>query len=166
MLALRYNRPMTTPTDAHTIKKGKGVSPRRRAQFLAALEQHGIVRCACADAGVNPSTLYSVMRQGPDCKERVNEIRSQGLDALVDEARSRALGFSGKASDSLLMFLIKQADPSYRDNYVPPKRPSRDIVRLSDVYRGMFTDDIDWGARQPAPLALPEPPADDFNPLR
>lgn len=175
---LRYNEAMTATTNNRTIKK-KSISSRRRARFLAALESHGIIKRACEDAGVDPSNLYSVMKQEPEFKAEVDAaVREQGLDALLDEARARALGYGRRASDSLLMFLIKQADPSYKENYVPPQRPHGDIVGIGAVYAAMYEDVLQCEAclalnpellsdrSQSVPVALPEPPQDDFNPLQ
>ena len=55
------------------------------------------------------------------CPKAVDEARALGIEALKDEAYSRAMGWRGRASDILLMFLIKQSDPSYRDNYHAPE---------------------------------------------
>ena len=61
-----------------------------------------------------------------DFKAAVDEARNIGIEALKDIAYARA----AEKSDVLLMFLIKQADPSYRDNYHTPEDDS-DKVSLA-----------------------------------
>jgi hypothetical protein len=55
------------------------------------------------------------MREDPGYPHRFDEADADALDSLKLIARQRA----GKNSDVLLMFLIKQADPSFREH--PPK---------------------------------------------
>lgn len=83
------------------------------------------------------------MRADADFGTAVTEARHLGLEALKDEAYRRAhagvsepVFYQGrqvatiqKYSDTLLMFLIKQGDPSYRDSYHAPEEGPQVSIR-------------------------------------
>ena len=121
------------PTDTHGPKSRLG--PRNRDKFLRALLECGTISHAASLSFVDRPTVYRTMRAEPGFKAAVEEAREIGkgprLDGLVEEADRRArdgvdepVFYQGevvatvrKYSDNLLMFLIKQADPSYRESY-------------------------------------------------
>ena len=114
------------PTDTSGTKSVLG--PRNRFWFLQALLECGTVAEACRLSKVDRANVYRTMQEDVDFKASVAEARDIGIEALKDIAFARA----AEKSDVLLMFLIKQADPSYRDNYHTPEDDT-DKVSLRDV---------------------------------
>lgn len=109
-------------TDAE--KAQRALNKRRReadrsweATFLAILATTASVKYACAQARITRDTAYKHKKLFPDFAAAWADAKADGIDDLVFTARTRALA----GSDLLLMFLIKQADPSFRDNYQPPE---------------------------------------------
>ena len=115
------------PSFTHSPKKSL-LGLRNRTRFLSALLGCGTVSEAARIAKVDRSTVYRTMRADANFKAAVDEARDVGIEALKDIAYARA----AKRSDVLLMFLIKQADPSYRESYRAPEDES-DKVSLRDV---------------------------------
>ena len=136
------------PTDTHSPKSLLGA--RNRDRFLRALMECGTVYRAAALAEVDRPTVYRTMRAEPDFKAAVEEARGIGKepyrDTLTEEVHRRAVDgitepvfYRGemvatvrKYSDTLLMFLLKREDPSYRDSYRAPEDDSGK-VSLVDV---------------------------------
>ena len=114
------------PTSTHSPKSQVG--PRNRDKFLRALLECGTVAEASRLSKVDRANVYRTMRDDPLFKAAVEEARGIGIEALKDVAYVRAV----EKSDILLMFLIKQADPSYRDSYRAPEDDT-DKVSLRDV---------------------------------
>lgn len=106
--------------------------PRRwREPFLAALRDGGIVRYACAAAGVNHTTVYALAKEDPTFAADFAAAREDAIQVLEKEARRRAVegtdrpvyqggelvGYVREFSDRLLEFVLKGARPEiYRDN--------------------------------------------------
>lgn len=100
-------------------------------RFLAELEKHGNVTEALRAAKAARGWVYRKRQEFPDFAQAFDEARACGIEVLKDEAHRRAyegieepVFYKGdeiarvrKYSDVLLMFLIKQADPSYRERY-------------------------------------------------
>ena len=118
------------PTKNHRAKSI--LSRDARDRFLRALMECGTIRGASIASAVDRSGVYSTMRAEPDFKAAVEEAKALGVEAAKDEAYDRAMDRMDRASHILLMFLIKQADPSYRDSYRAPEDDS-DKVSLRDV---------------------------------
>ena len=99
--------------------------------FIMRLGQHGNVTRAIAGARVDRTYVYDKRNTDVEFAAAWDEAKKMGLDVLKDEAWRRAHEgvkrdkfYLGKKiateieySDTLLMFLIKQADPSYREHY-------------------------------------------------
>ena len=104
------------PSDTHSPKSLLGL--RNRVKFLSALLECGTVSQSARLAKVDRPTVYRTMSAdaGPS-RGAVEEARNVGIEALKDEAYVRARD----RSDVLLMFLIKQADPTYRESYRAPE---------------------------------------------
>lgn len=95
------------------------------------LQQHGNVTWALAEAKAGRGWVYRWRQEDPDFKDAFEEARACGRESLIDEAHRRAyegldepVFYKGeevakvtKYSDTLLMFLIKQSDPSYREHF-------------------------------------------------
>lgn len=95
------------------------------------LSKCGNVSEALRKAKASRAWLYERRQTDPDFADAFQEARACGIEVLKDEAHRRA--YSGilepifyqgeevakvrKYSDTLLMFLIKQADPSFREHY-------------------------------------------------
>lgn len=99
--------------------------------FIMRLSQHGNVTRALAGAKVDRTYAYDKRNTDIEFAAAWDDAKKVGLDVLKDEAWRRAHEgvkrdkfYLGKRiateieySDTLLMFLIKQADPSYREHY-------------------------------------------------
>lgn len=93
------------------------------AAFLLILTSTGgNVSKACRDVGIKRRLAYAHYDLHPDFAEAWDDALADRLDRLKEQAFTLALA----GNVLLLMFLIKQADPSYRDNYqAPPKADER-----------------------------------------
>ena len=111
-----------------TLRPKSLLGKRNRARFLTALLECGTVSEAARVAAVDRPSVYRTMTANPDFKEAVSEARDVGIEALKDKAYTRA----SDKSDVLLMFLIKQADPTYRESYRAPEDEEAK-VSLRDV---------------------------------
>ena len=100
-------------------------TPARKAAFLEALAESGIVTAAIGAAGLSRRALYDWRNEDPIFAADWEEALEIGLDSLQDEAIRRArdgieqpiyqqglrVGSVHKYSDLLLMFLIKHCRP-------------------------------------------------------
>lgn len=112
------------------MKKPWSDSVKLRA-VIRELSKHGNVSEALRDAKASRAWVYERRATDPDFSDVFDEAKRCGLEVLKDEAHRR--GYRGvlepvfykgeevatvrKYSDNLLMFLIKQADPSYREHF-------------------------------------------------
>ncbi len=95
------------------------------------LMNHGNVTWAIRKAKAGRGWVYRWRQEDADFAAAFEEAKKCGLEVLKDEAHARAYAgwdepvfYEGeevaqirKKSDSLLMFLIKQSDPSYREHF-------------------------------------------------
>ena len=95
------------------------------------LMKHGNVSQALRKAKAGRGWVYRRRKEDADYHDAFEEARLCGIEVLKDEAHRRAyegilepVFYQGdevatvrKYSDTLLMFLIKQADPSYREHF-------------------------------------------------
>ncbi len=100
-------------------------------KVIAELTKHGNVTHALKAAQAARGWVYGWRQQDPEFRDAFEEARTCGIEILKDEAHRRAyeglkepvfykgekIAHIRKYSDSLLMFLIKQSDPSYREHY-------------------------------------------------
>lgn len=100
-------------------------------RFVLHLACHGNVSRAINQAKIDRTYVYDKRNSDREFASAWDEAKKQGLEVLKDEAWRRAhdgvtephfhqgelVGYVRKASDTLLMFLIKQADPSYREHF-------------------------------------------------
>lgn len=99
-------------------------------RFIAELTKHGNVTHALKAAKASRAWIYEKRRDDQEFADAFKEAKACGLECLIDEAHRRA--YEGveepktvageevwvtKYSDTLLMFLIKQADPTYREHF-------------------------------------------------
>lgn len=103
--------------------------------FIHALEKNGNVTDALHAASASRPWIYKKRKTNPEFADAFEEARACGIEVLKDEAHRRAYGFDDPVyrtakngqrvkcgsvrrwSDVLLMFLIKQSDPTYREHY-------------------------------------------------
>lgn len=100
-------------------------------QFIKALEQLGRVDLSCKMAHAARGWVYDWRSKDSDFSDAWKAAKAVGKEVLKDEAFRRAYDGTDKPifykgeevaiikeySDSLLMFLIKQADPTYREHF-------------------------------------------------
>ena len=103
----------------------------KKTAFLNAFMDLGHISNACKAAEIARQTHYDWMENDPDYVVRFQRARKIAGEMLIDEARRRAhdgwdepvyhlgqvVGQVRKYDSTLLMFLIKQLDPSYRERY-------------------------------------------------
>ena len=80
---------------------------KKRATFLASLEEGNSVARAASDAGVGRATAYEWRAAEPDFAKAWDDAVETGTDALEDEAIKRAKN----GSDTLLIFMLKARRP-------------------------------------------------------
>lgn len=104
---------------------------KKLVQFLAYLKQDGNVSEALRKAKTARGYVYDRRQTDTEFADAFETARAMGRECLVDEAHRRAykgiereiyyqgevVGTERRYSDTLLMFLIKQQDPSYREHY-------------------------------------------------
>lgn len=142
------------------------VKPTQRAEFwvprfLAALETSSNILYACQYAGVTRSWAYDYRKSNPEFKRAWRAAKHSSMVALKGECFRRAMN----GSDLLMMFMIKQWDPTYRDSYKRPEDadgtvnlqiPSElanEVIRLVLAKTGQKPVDVD----EDRMLSLPEP---------
>ncbi len=100
-------------------------------KFIAELELAGRVDLACKKAKAARGWVYKWRSNDPEFADEWEAAKRVGKEMLKDEAYRRAYdgvdepryhqgeicGHVKKYSDTLLMFLIKQADPTYREHF-------------------------------------------------
>lgn len=120
---------MPRRSDAHRI------TPERRRLFLEGIALGKTHTQAARELGVDRRSFYSYRDPDdplydPEFAAGFEEAQAAGTAALIEAARQRAvdgteepvvsagklLGYRKAYSDRLLEFLIKQRDPSFRDN--------------------------------------------------
>lgn len=118
-----------------TPKKGEKRPDWMRSKLLvkviAELEKHGNVSEALRKAKASRGWVYEKRQTDLEFASAFDDARACGLEVLKDEAHRRAYegvdepkfhqgeicGHVRRYSDTLLMFLIKQSDPSYREHF-------------------------------------------------
>lgn len=105
------------------------ITPVEKAKFLACLYQGQSVAKACQTSGVKRRTVYYWREEDQEFAAAWDEAQAVAVEGLEDEARKRALDASDGKSATLLMFLLKKANPEYRDNYKPEVAVTKDSVR-------------------------------------
>lgn len=124
--------PPKDPADAiRPAPSAAWAQSRKLCRFIVSLGHHGNVTWALRAAKLDRGYAYE--RRGSDQEFGLawDDARKQGLEVLKDEAWRRAhegvlepkfhagkvVGHVRHYSDSLLMFLIKQSDPTYREHF-------------------------------------------------
>jgi len=98
----------------------QGLAHYKKRAYLNALVKCGNSRKACKLSGVGYRSIFRWRKQDDlfagyeeEAKAIGNESYTAELESLLDQ---RIKDTSRKTSDILLMFKLKQLDPSYRDN--------------------------------------------------
>lgn len=104
---------------------------KKLVAVIRELEHHGNATKALKAANAGRGWVYRWRQNDSEFHDAFEEARTCGAEILKDEAHRRAhegveqavwyqgevAGYVQKYSDTLLMFLIKQADPSYREHF-------------------------------------------------
>ena len=151
-------------------------TPKKRAEFVAALRGGQSVSDACQAAGIARQRVYEWREDDSDFAAEWNVALDEGTDALEDEAKRRAVDgvdepvfYQGKEiakvkkySDTLLMFLLKGRRPDKfkdriahggDDNAPPIKHEHSALAVISSRLAGI-------AARRRASSDATEPDAD------
>lgn len=122
---------MSHPAPAPAQRRRRSLTRAAREAFLEALAAGWSVTHAAGRAGVYRRRFYEARDADPAFAEAWQDAWQQGTDVLVDEVRLRAfegvdepvfqkgelVGEVRRFSDTLLMFYVKQRDPSFRENH-------------------------------------------------
>ena len=114
--------------EAPTPKWAKNIKLK---MFIEHLHLHGNKERACRAVNISRVLVWRHRNADPEFAQAVEDAIQCGNEALVDEAHRRAYegilkphyykgehcGLERVHSDTLLMFLIKKNDPSYRESY-------------------------------------------------
>lgn len=107
------------------------MTPKKRAAFLAALEETATVLHACKQIGVSRTCVYNLRQRDEDfalawadVEERVvermeREALRRGVDGVERDVyyKGQIVGQERQFSDTLLIFMLKAARPEkYREN--------------------------------------------------
>jgi hypothetical protein len=120
---------------------------RRQTRFLELIAAGISVSGASKELNVGRSTIYDKLERDERFKERFDAAREEGVQALEDEARRRAVegveepvfyqgeivGHVRRYSDGMLMFLLKALRPqTYREHLHHRHRSDEPIeIRLA-----------------------------------
>lgn len=124
-------RPKDPADEVRPAPAGAWAQSAKLCRFIVMLGQHGNVTWALRAAKLDRGYAYDRKATDAEFGAAWEESRRIGLDVLKDEAWRRAhegvsepkfhngriCGHVQKYSDALLMFLIKQIDPSYREHF-------------------------------------------------
>lgn len=139
----------------------------KRALFLEALGDSGIVTQACARFGLARASVYRWRDQDESFAQAWAQALERGVDALEDEAVRRALegrlepvfyqgkecGAVRKYSDALLMFMLKARRPQTYKDRAALEHSGKDGVPLTPVIN------LTIGKNDPEPGGLDRPEA-------
>jgi hypothetical protein len=120
-----------TPKKPPAVLRPDWMKSAGLVKFIAELEKHGNVSHALKAAHLARGWAYKKRAEDAEFTQAFEDARRCGLEVLKDEAHRRAyegveepVFYQGevaahvrKYSDTLLMFLVKQADPSYREHF-------------------------------------------------
>lgn len=109
---------------------GERLKNARGTVFLQRIADGLTVAAAARKARVGRTTVYEWLEGDAEFKERFDAAWDEGREVLVEEVRRRGVdgvrrpvfqggslvGHVQEYSDSLLMFLVKQRDPSFRES--------------------------------------------------
>lgn len=105
-------------------QQGKGriqrVTPSNRAakkkRVLELIAQGATQAYAAQEVGVARRTILAWRQQDEKFAVAFNDAQQSKLDKLLEVAFNRAMDPKDPRGDILLMFQVKQLDPSFRDN--------------------------------------------------
>lgn len=159
-----------TPPLSDEQKQHNAEERRRRAadqswhgSFLAKLQQCGNVTRACKTVDITRTTAYEHRDLFPDFAEAWDAAQDLHTATLIEEAQRRAVegtlepvfyqgaiaGAKTIYSDSLLMFLIKQRDPSFRDTHrVEHANADGKPLEISDTTRAAAQQELNQWREQ------------------
>ena len=98
----------------------QGLAHHKKRAYLNALARCGNSRTACKLSGVGYRSIFRWRKQDELFADYEEQAKAIGSEVYKDELESlldqRIRDDTRKTSDILLMFKLKQLDPSYRDN--------------------------------------------------
>lgn len=145
-------------TEGDTLTRGERNLLLRQGIFLEAFARLGNVSGAARETHILRKSHYEWL-QDPTYAARFREAEKVAADALIQEARRRALegtdrpvyqggnlvGSVREYSDPLLMFLMKGAMPNvYRERYIAPDPDAAPLdAGISERQRQLLMDELD-----------------------
>jgi len=115
-----------------SLRKPKRASRAKCRLFLEHYATSANITASCKVAGIARRVILYLREHDEEFQEAFQQAHDTSVDALVAEVRRRSIvgdseptgwykgkpgGYITRRSDLLLMFALKQADPSYRDKW-------------------------------------------------
>lgn len=145
-----------------------GASREWEPIFVAALGRFGIIREACIAAQVNRCTVLRRQKQYPEFAEACETAKKEFRDGVVAHAWDLALNgvpqfaldrktgdavwVGNKPDPLLLMFMMKQLDPTFKEKYLADDNAgaAEGFVNLVAKFMQNFDPTSDQQAQQPS----------------
>ena len=132
MGTMREDREIGRYSEDTSLRKPKRASRAKCRLFLEHYATSANITASAKVAGINRRTILYLREHDEAFQEAFQQAHDISVEALVAEVRRRALdgvseptgwykgkpgGYIQRYSDLLLIFALKQADPSYRDRW-------------------------------------------------
>ncbi len=132
MGTMREDREIGRYSEDTSLRKPKRASRAKCRLFLEHYATSANITASCKVSGLNRGTVFYLREHDEAFQEAFQQAHDISVEALVAEVRRRSLdgvsepvgwykgkpgGYIQRYSDLLLMFALKQADPSYRDKW-------------------------------------------------
>lgn len=142
----------------------QAVRENRMATFLREYGKTGKMQHSARTAGISCRTIQKWRATYPEFDEQYEDAHQHYIDVLRTAAFQRAVygvtnpgkhGDITTYSDNLLMFLMKQADPSFRDKQETSVNVATQINNTTHNVHGNITiiEDADWYGNEAHNLA-------------
>lgn len=93
------------------------ITEMRFRELISAVEVSGSLKQSATALGIHWGTLHHHMKVRPDLAEELRHAQELGKRNLQAHLEALLLERIEAGSDVLLMFKLKQLDPSYRESY-------------------------------------------------
>ena len=104
----------------------------RFEDLIEAIEELGLLTRACQVIGIDKKQVYRMVKDEPAYAERLRAAREIGKVKRIDWLETLAYEMA-PTNPTMVMFLLKQMDPSYRESYnvTNSTTPANYVIDLS-----------------------------------
>lgn len=110
-------RKHTPPRPLSRVENVEAIKKSLKEQFLTWYEQGGALYWAAAKIDRSVETISRWRKEDPAFDEAVLTAYERSTDNLILTAYLRAMKGTSRGADTLMMFLIKERKPSFRENF-------------------------------------------------